>query len=158
MIQDPKEEWVQETVPATSGFRRWGSINYCLIKKQFQVGFKVMYVAALSLLRPLEADGYIYDLRPAQSSGSGLFFRLRLQPRVDPLDGEISATIYHSGMVQVNGSKGCTEEHLQSACNGFCAYLQLNRSMIEPPDEDHADGNKRKKRAIAPPGASSALS
>lgn len=153
VIQDPKVEWVAEGAP--SDWRRWGknldSINYCLIKKQFQVGFKVMYVAALSLLRPLEATGFIYDLRPAQSSGSGLFFRLRLQPKFDPLDGDISATIYHSGMVQVNGSKGCTEAHLQIACNGICAFLQKNRSMIEPPDEEHADGNKRKKRAIGAP-------
>lgn len=94
VIQDPKEEeWVAECEPVAQ-WRRWGGINYCLIKKQFHVGFKVMYVAALSLLRPLEKDGFIYDLRPAQSSGSGLFFRLRLRANIDPLDGEISATVY----------------------------------------------------------------
>jgi hypothetical protein len=108
-----------------------------------------MYIAALSLLRPLEKDGFIYDLRPAQSSGSGLFFRLRLRADVDPLDGEISATIYHSGMVQVNGSKGCSELQLQVACNGFYRYLHSCRGMIEPPDDAHADGNRRKKRAVA---------
>ena len=108
-----------------------------------------MYVAALSLLSPLEKQGFIYDLRPAQSSGSGLYFRLRLRGKTGALEGEISATIYHSGMVQVNGSKGCTEEHLQIACNGFCQFLQRNRQSIEPPSDEYADGNKRKKRAIA---------
>jgi hypothetical protein len=47
---------------------------------------------------------------------------------------------------------------LQIACNGFCHYFQINRAAIEPPDDDHADGNKRKKRAVAPadnPSASS---
>ncbi len=148
VIQEPETEW-EAQAEALAAWRQWGSINYCLIKKQFQVGFKVMYVAALSLLRPLEKDGFIYDLRPAQSSGSGLFFRLRLRATVDPLDGEISATVYHSGMVQVNGSKGCSEQQLQVACNGFYRYLQSCRSMIEPPDDEHADGNKRKKRAVA---------
>jgi hypothetical protein len=113
------------------------------------VGFKVKYQAALALLQPLEQRHFIYDLRPAQSSGSGLFFRLRLQPKVESLDGEISATIYHSGMVQVNGSRGCSEQQLQIACNGFCAYLQKNRSSIEPLHDEVVDGNKKKKRAVA---------
>ncbi len=149
VIQDPTKEWITLEEPRDE-WRRWGSINYCLIKKQFQVGFKVMYHAALEMLRPLEKDGFIYDLRPAQSSGSGLFFRLRLRPKHDSLEGEISATVYHSGMVQVNGSKGCTQQHLQIACNGFCQYLQRQRHYIVPPTEEHADGNKRKKRAVAP--------
>ncbi len=55
---------------------------------------------------------------------------------------------YHSGMVQVNGSKGCSEQQLQVACNGFFHYFQRCRPMIEPPDDAHADGNKRKKRAV----------
>jgi hypothetical protein len=148
VIQEAAKEWVTQEEPK-SEWRRWGSISYCLIKKQFQVGFKVMYSIALEMLRPLEKEGFIYDLRPAQSSGSGLFFRLRLRAKQDPLEGEISATVYHSGMVQVNGSKGCTEEHLQTACNGFFQYLQRQRSVIMPPTEELADGNKRKKRAVA---------
>jgi hypothetical protein len=155
VIQDPQTDWVA-LAQSDKEWRRWGSINYCLIKKQFHLGFKVMYVAALSLLRPLEQQGFIYDLRPAQSSGSGLFFRLRLRVDVDSLDGEISATVYHSGMVQANGSKGCSEEQLQTACNGFFHYFQRCRSMIEPPDDEHADGNKRKKRAVAAADVSAA--
>lgn len=158
VIQDPNVEWVAQDQADTLSWRRWSTINYCLIKKQFHVGFKVKYVEALELLRPLEKDGFVWDLRPAQSSGSGLFFRLRLRGKIDPVDGEISATVYHSGMVQVNGSKGCTEEHLQIACNGFCHYFQINRAAIEPPDDDHADGNKRKKRAVAPADNPSPLS
>ena len=78
--------------------------------------------------------------------GSGIFARFI---RRNEQDGDASFYAFHSGIVQINGSRGATLDSVQSSANALFAFFSSHRQMLEPSSELEDDGSKRKRRRIA---------
>ncbi len=78
--------------------------------------------------------------------GSGIFARFI---RRNELDGDASFYAFHSGIVQINGSRGATLASVQSTANALFAFFSSNRQHLEPTSELDDDGSKRKRKRIA---------
>lgn len=82
----------------------------------------------------------------SSNSGSGIFARFVQR---NQSDGDYSFYCFHSGIVQINGSRGATFASLQSSANALFAFFFSHRHMLEPLSESEEDGSKRKRRRIA---------
>ena len=82
----------------------------------------------------------------SSNSGSGIFGRFVQR---NQLDGDYSFYCFHTGIVQINGSRGATFASLQNSANALFAFFFSHRHMLEPLSESEDDGSKRKRRRIA---------
>jgi len=78
-------------------------------------------------------------------TGSGIFARFI---RRNEQDGDVSFFTFHTGIVQINGSRGATVASLQSCANALFAFLTAHRHVIQPSSEMDYEGSRRKRKRI----------
>jgi hypothetical protein len=88
---------------------------------------------------------YLPGTADVSNSGSGIFARFI---RRNLQDGEFSFYAFHSGIVQINGSRGATFDSVQSYANALFAFFTSHQHMLEPSSELEADGSKRKRKRM----------
>ncbi len=82
----------------------------------------------------------------SSKSGSGIFARFI---RRNQQDGDSSFYAFHTGVVQINGSRGATVSSVQNCANALFAFFSSHRHMLEPSSELDYDGSKRKRKRMA---------
>ncbi len=81
----------------------------------------------------------------SSKSGSGIFARFI---RRNQQDGDSSFYAFHTGVVQINGSRGATFSSVQNCANALFAFFSSHRHMLEPSSELDYDGSKRKRKRM----------